>query len=65
MSLHRDRLREQYGDFRNLADLAHSLMATYREKPAARVSRQMRRLLGSTELPPLGGLDEATADEEE
>lgn len=65
MSLHRDRLREQYGDFGNLADLARSLMATYREKPAARVSRQMRRLLGSTELPPLGGLDEATADEEE
>lgn len=64
MSLHRDRLREQYGDFRNLADLAHSLMATYREKPAARMSRQVRRLLGSGELPPLGGLDEV-ADEEE
>lgn len=64
MSLHRDRLRDQYGDFGNLDDLARSLVATYREKPAARVSRRMRRLLGSEQLPPLGGLDEADAEEE-
>ncbi len=65
MSLHRDRLREPYGEFENLADLAHSLMTTYREKPAARVSRQLRRLLGSEELPPLGGIDDEWEGEEE
>lgn len=59
MSLHRDRLRESYGDYENLAQLAQSLMKTYREKPAARVSRQMRRMLGSDELPPLGGLEDS------
>lgn len=58
MSLHRERLREQYGDYENLPDLAQSLMSTYREKPSARVSRQMRRLLGSGELPPLAGLED-------
>jgi hypothetical protein len=65
MSLHRDRLREKYGDFENLPALAQSLAATYRERPIARVSRQMRRLLGNEELPPLGGLDNFPPDEEE
>lgn len=58
MSLHRDRLRETYGEFENLSGLAQSLMDTYREKLSERVSRQMRRLLGSGELPPLGGLED-------
>jgi hypothetical protein len=65
MSLHRDRLREEYGAYEDLAALAHSLMETYREKPLARMSRQVRRLLGSGELPPLAGLDSPPADEEE
>lgn len=65
MSLHRDRLRENYGEFENLAGLAQSLMNTYREKPAARMSRQVRRFLGSEELPPLGGLEDKEPDEEE
>jgi hypothetical protein len=67
MSLHRAQLREAYGDFEDLAGLARSLMITYREKPIARVSRQVRRLLGSDELPPLAGLEveTTTADEEE
>ena len=65
MSLHRDRLREAYGDFDDLPALARSLMETYREKPIARMSRQVRRLLGSEELPPLAGLDAPPADEEE
>ncbi len=65
MSLHRDRLREEYGDFEDLAGLADSLMKTYREKPIARMSRQVRRLLGSEELPPLAGLDAPTVEEEE
>lgn len=58
MSLHRERLRETYGEYETLSDLAQSLMDTYREKLSARVSRQMRRLLGSDELPPLEGLDD-------
>lgn len=65
MSLHRDRLGERYGDFDDLPSLARALMETYREKPVARVSRQMRRLLGSNELPPLVGLEEKAADDEE
>jgi len=58
MSLHRDRLREEYGDFDSLSELALRLMATYREKPAARMTRRVRRLLGNEQLPPLAGLDE-------
>lgn len=65
MSLHRERLREEYGDFENLADLARTLMRVYREPPAARVGRQVRRLLGSDELPPLAGLESSAVDEEE
>ncbi len=65
MSLHRDYLSERYGDFDNLPSLARALVETYREKPVARMSRKMRRLLGSNELPPLAGLDERLEDEEE
>ena len=65
ISLHRDRLRDGYGEYDSLASLAQALMKGYREKPIARVSRQMRRLLGSDELPPLGGLESETKDEEE
>lgn len=63
MSLHRERLEEEYGEFGNLADLASVLMRTHKEKPTARVTREMRRLLGSDELPPLAGLTDV--DEEE
>lgn len=65
MSLHRDRLREEYGDYEDLAALARSLVKTYRETPIARMSRQVRRMLGSEELPPLAGLETVSADEEE
>lgn len=58
MSLHRDRLREEYGNFDSLSELALRLMATYREKPAARMTRRVRRLLGNDQLPPLAGLEE-------
>jgi hypothetical protein len=58
MSLHRDRLMERYGDFENLDALARELTAAYREQPAARAARAARRLLGSAELPPLGGVEE-------
>ncbi len=65
MSFHRERLREGYGDFENMADLARTLLRVYREKPAARVGRQVRRLLGSGELPPLAGLERSSADLDE
>lgn len=65
MSLHRERLRDEYGDFENLADLAQTLMRVYREKPAARVGRRVRHLLGSDELPPLAGMEPSTGDVEE
>jgi hypothetical protein len=58
MSLHRDRLRDDYGAFENLDELARGLMAAYREPAAARAARTARRLLGSGELPPLGGVEE-------
>jgi hypothetical protein len=62
MSLHRDSLRELYGDYDSLSTLARKLMERYREKPVARVKRQVKRMLGSGELPPLAGL-EANSDE--
>lgn len=65
MSLHRERLRETYGDFENLVDLAHALITTYKENPAARMTRHVRRLLGGSVLPPLAGMDASFADEEE
>lgn len=65
MSLHREHLRDEYGDFENLADLAQTLMRVYRERPAARVGRRVRQLLGSDELPPLAGLEPSVDDEEE
>lgn len=65
MSLHRDRLRESYGEFENLANLAQSLMRTYGEKPVARLSRKVRQFLGSDELPPLGGLADGDFEGEE
>jgi hypothetical protein len=57
MSLHRERLEEQYGHYESLEQLADRLAKLYREKTGARLSRQFRRLLGSHELPPLAGLD--------
>ncbi len=57
MSLHRDNLRELYGDFDSLAALVRKLMEEYREKPVARAKRKVKRMLGSGELPPLAGLE--------
>ncbi len=65
LSIHRDRLRENYGEFENLSDLAQSLMNKYREKPMARMSRKMRHLLGGEEFPPLAGMDDFSSHEEE
>lgn len=65
MSLHRDRLRESYGDYEKLADLAQSLLEVYKEKPAEKMSRQVRKLFGAEDLPRLGGLETVSAEEEE
>jgi hypothetical protein len=46
-------MRELVGDFQTLADLAAILAERYREGGVSRLSRQVRRLLGSAELPPL------------
>jgi hypothetical protein len=53
LSVHRDTLLETYGEYDHLADLAQRLVDVYGEKPAAKVSRQVKRLLGRDELPPL------------
>ena len=53
MSLMRQPLQEAYGDFDNLADLAHLLAAKYREGSLGKLTRQVKRLLGSNTLPPL------------
>lgn len=62
MSLHRDSLRELYGDYDSLASLARKLMEHHREKPVARAKRKVKRMLGSGELPPLAGLDANTSE---
>lgn len=53
LSQHRDRLRERYGQYKNLADLAQFLADEYRETGLPRLTRQVRRLLGDKTLPPL------------
>lgn len=53
LSHHRDELGQQYGEFKNLSDLAQMLAERYREGRIQRVARQARRLLGSEELPSL------------
>jgi len=53
LSQHKERLQEHLGDYDNLADLAQLLADEYREGSLDKLSRQVRRLLGSDELPPL------------
>lgn len=54
LSLYHDKLREIYGDYENLADLAQILAEHHKEGSIGRVTRHVRRLLGHNELPPLG-----------
>jgi hypothetical protein len=53
LSVHRDPLLETYGEYDHLADLAQRLVDVYREKPVAKATRQVKRMLGREELPPL------------
>jgi len=52
LSKYRSGLAES-GEYDNLAELAQLLAERYREGGFSRLTRQMRRLLGSAELPPL------------
>ncbi|MCP5094897.1 MAG: hypothetical protein GY943_05025 [Chloroflexi bacterium] len=53
MSGHREGLRQKYGEYENLADLATMLAKEYKEGGVHKLTRQMRRLLGNHMLPPL------------
>ncbi len=53
MSTMRDPLQQQFGEFDNLADLAHYLTENYKPGPVNKVTRQVQRLLGQDPLPPL------------
>ncbi|HRQ39365.1 MAG TPA: hypothetical protein PLD25_15770 [Chloroflexota bacterium] len=54
LSKYRGGLGDDFAEYENLADLAQVLTARYREGGFSRLTRQVRRLLGSAELPPLG-----------
>ncbi|MCB8942455.1 MAG: hypothetical protein H6658_01640 [Ardenticatenaceae bacterium] len=53
MSKYREPLREQYGDYDNLDELAELLATNYKEGALQKAARQVRRLLGQEALPPL------------
>ncbi|MCL4267147.1 MAG: hypothetical protein KJ069_28470 [Anaerolineae bacterium] len=53
LSKYRSGLGDEFAEYDNLADLAQLLAERYREGGLNRLTRQMRRLLGSGELPPL------------
>lgn len=55
ISTHREQLRSECGceEFENLSDLAQILADRYKEGGLGRVTRQIRRFLGSEALPPL------------
>jgi hypothetical protein len=57
LSQNREALREQYGDYENLADLAEILAKHYKEGTLQKAARQVRRLLGQEKLPPLAEID--------
>lgn len=53
LSQQRTRVQAVYGHYDNLADLAHCLAEDYKMGGLGRLTRQMRRLFGSDELPSL------------
>ena len=64
LSLHRDKLETVYGDYDNLADLAGILANKYKEGSIDKMARQVRRLLGRDDLPPLAESLDADFEEE-
>ena len=57
MSLHREQIEDCYGECTSLAELAELLAAAYKEGSIERLTRNVRRLLGSQDLPPLQSPD--------
>lgn len=53
LSKYRGGLGDEFAAYENLADLAQVLAERYREGGFSRLTRQMRRLFGRSELPPL------------
>ncbi|MFQ5401520.1 MAG: hypothetical protein ACE5E7_18220 [Anaerolineae bacterium] len=53
LSKYRALLRETYGEYDNLAELARMLADKHKESGLNKITRQIRRWLGSDELPPL------------
>ncbi len=53
LSKYRQGFHHEDGHYENLADLAQVLAARYRENGVSRLARQVRRLFGSDDLPPL------------
>ncbi len=64
LSLHRDKLKTVYGDYANLTDLAGILANKYKEGSIDKMARQVRRLLGLDDLPPLAESLDADFEEE-
>lgn len=62
LSMHREGLQAAWGEYQNLADLAQILADKYKEGSISKMARQVRRLLGSDELPPLAELDVLTSE---
>jgi hypothetical protein len=58
LSMHRHRLEAVYGAYDSLEELATRLAGLYKEGSLERFTRQVRRLLGRDELPPLAGPEE-------
>ncbi len=59
LSKYREPLREQYGDYANLAELAELLTKLYKEGSLQKAARRVRRLLGQEALPPLAEVEQA------
>ena len=57
LSQHREPLEDCYGEGKNLAELAQLLADDYKEGSIDKLARNVRRLLGSQDLPPLQSPD--------
>lgn len=53
ISSHRSALRDQYGAYASLSELAQMLAERYQESPLDKAGRRLRQFLGSNTLPPL------------
>ena len=62
LSKYREPLRERYGEYDHLADLAELLTTHYKEGTLQKAARQVRRLLGQETLPPLADIEPAVEE---